>query len=175
VTPAVSTSERSLQFCGQLPKRGRRPQGTRFWSEIIATNGGTEFHAVAARKGESYETEDSNQGWTSQPEPQHHRSLTLKGHGPIPQREVMPRKFQTFEPIRTQRRVVCNSRPKSRPESFPATTTPSFGKSPVHPAIPRGTSCHERFKCPNPKENCMKLKTKIKAGRLAANHNPIVR
>jgi hypothetical protein len=25
------------------------------------------------------------------------------------------------------------------------------------------------------KENCMKLKTKIKAGKLASNHNPIVR
>jgi hypothetical protein len=83
--------------------------------------GGTEFHAVAARKGESYETADSNQGWPSQPESQHDRSLTLKGHVPIPRREVMPRKF--------------------------------------HPH----------------KENRMKLKTKIKAGRLASNHNSIAR
>ena len=60
-------------------------------------NGGTEFHAVAARKGESYEAADSNQGWTSQPEPQHDRSLTLLGHVPIPRSEVMPRKYQMSE------------------------------------------------------------------------------
>jgi hypothetical protein len=34
----------------------------------------------------------------------------------------------------------------------------------------------ETFKRPKPKkENRMKLKTKIKAGKLASNHNPIVR
>jgi hypothetical protein len=89
---------------------------------IIATPG-AEFYAVAARKGESYETADSNQGWSSDPESQHDRSLTLKGHVPIPRSEVMPRKYPTS----------------------------------------------------NTKESRMKLKTRVKAGKLAANHNPIVR
>ena len=39
--------------------------------------GGTELQAVAARKGESYETADSHQGWSSRSEPQHNRSLTV--------------------------------------------------------------------------------------------------
>jgi hypothetical protein len=59
---------------------------------------GTEFHAVAARKGESNETADSSQGWTSRLEPQHDCSLTLKGHVPIPRSEVMPQKYPTSEP-----------------------------------------------------------------------------
>jgi hypothetical protein len=85
---------------------------------------GQNFHAVVARKGDSYEAADSNQGWSSRSEPQHDRSLTVLGHAPIPRSEVMPRKFQTSE---------------------------------------------------HSKENRMKLKTKIKAGKLSANHNTIVR
>jgi|HubBroStandDraft_6_1064221.scaffolds.fasta_scaffold516583_1 hypothetical protein len=56
---------------------------------------GTEFQAVVARKGDSYETADSNQGWTSRPEPQHDRSLTVLGHVPIPRSEVMAESFLT--------------------------------------------------------------------------------
>jgi hypothetical protein len=55
------------------------------------------------------------------------------------------------------------------------TTTPSF-------VDPLGThrsrevrSCPDGFKRPNTKENCMKFKTKMKAGKLSSNHNPIVR
>jgi hypothetical protein len=78
---------------------------------------------MAAWKGESYETQDQNQGRKARFQPQHYRSL------------------KRFENTR-----LCG---KSR-------------SSPKNQETWR-------------KENHMKLKTKIKAGRLAANHNTIVR
>jgi hypothetical protein len=55
------------------------------------------------------------------------------------------------------------------------TTTPSFVDPLGMHRSREVRSCPDGFKRPNTKENCMKFKTKMKAGKLSSNHNPIVR
>ncbi len=90
----------------------------------------------------------------------------------MPRSAVMPRKFQASE---------CKG------ESYETQNQSQGGKAlrkPQHHCsltllglmtIPRSEVIPESFNLPNPKENRMNLKTKIKAGKLAGNHNTIVR
>ena len=107
-------------------------------------------------------------------QPQPHRSLTLLGHAPIPRNEVMPESFK--RPNRKGESYEAQDQTqgrKARREPQHHRSLIVLGHVPGHAAKLR--SCPESTQHPNTKENRMKLKTKIKAGKLAANHNTIVR